>query len=302
MKIPAVANAMGYLGEGIIAEAMEDKIQRKPIRWQKWVAVAACLAVLVGLLYGMSLDSRATVVVDREKYEIWEYEGSFSLNVADSIRKKVASGSNGGFAIAPEHIYFDSVQEMRTTILEGKFTEDQLIIMQKYFSKNSMGEIVLFDLNNMCDIVLPEGVELKEITFYGANYCFDFQGSGLTGHLNLASKETLEWNEKAYNPERMMHKVVKVEEDPARNAKIYYIEGNMGVRKHTTYTVSTEYGTFRVCECDSILGTDIFASIHFWGEYKGSCFVGTIRAPFKQLPSDWFQNFGLKPFVEEGKP
>lgn len=259
--------------------------------WKIMFALTLALVLLVGCA------APSKVFVDQEQYDIWENSGSYSLRVDTAIRTSAEKSGNIGAAVSPTPILFASVQEMRSAVLGGKFTKSQLITMQKYFSKNSMGEVILFDLNNMSDIVLPEGTELESVQFTGSGYTFSFQGDGFTGFLNLITKERLEEYDKSLNKERTTNKVVKTEE-PAENVKCYYVEGASGVRKHTQYTVSSEYGTFTVCESDPIVGTDLTLCIRYWGEYNGTCFYGSIVDPSERPSPEWFQSFGLKPYVE----
>lgn len=49
MKIPKIANAVGYIDDDLINAAGENKRTTKHKLWVKWGAIAACFAVCVAL-------------------------------------------------------------------------------------------------------------------------------------------------------------------------------------------------------------------------------------------------------------
>ena len=78
------------------------------------------------------------------------------------------------------------------------------------------------------------------------------------------------------------------------------MESSIGVViQYTVFPVSGEYGKFTVCQKETITGSDPSAWAYYWGEYNGTYVTGRIQTLIERATPEWFQNFGLKPFVEE---
>ena len=49
MKIPKIANAVGYIDDDLIKAAGENKRTTKRKSWVKWGAIAACVSLCIAL-------------------------------------------------------------------------------------------------------------------------------------------------------------------------------------------------------------------------------------------------------------
>ena len=253
------------------------------------------------LLAGCTAAPAEQIVADADLYSVVSYSDSFVLRMKSELSNGTVN--SGGAAKAPSEVFaYPSLSAMKTAVTEGKFTEKQLAYIQKSFAKNEKGEVKLFDMNKLCDIVLPQGAEVTEIRWTGKNYSFSFETEDFSGKLRVTDKESMEMYAQRGDMTKTNMKVLKTEDDPSRNAKIYYVEGAAAVQKYTQYTISGEYGTFTVSEADPVPEAELSLIIRYWGEYNGVYFDGQIVDPAVRPTYEWFQNFGLKPYVEAKTP
>jgi hypothetical protein len=259
--------------------------------WKIMFALTLALVLLAGCIAAPTEQ----ILAKTERYSVVDNGGSYSLRFYDQSSGNASSGAN--MSVKPEEFLFSSLGEMKAAVLEGKFTDQQMQYIGTHFSKNEKGDVLLFDMDNLCDISLPEGAEVTQISWKGKNYTFSFKTKDFTGDLMVCEKSSMESYAAKNDVARKQEKIVKTEEDPAHNGKIYYVEGGVGVRKHTQHTYSRENGMITVCVCDKV--SDLSLAIRFWGEYNGVYFYGAIMDAHEAPSYEWFQNFGLKPFVEE---
>ena len=189
MKIPAVANAMGYLGEGIIAEAMEDKIKRKPIAWRKWVTVAACLAVVLAVIAIGNVITNRNVVHRGKDYAVAYENGEYYLMLPKLSAQQILGAY--GSVPAPPDIFFSSAEDMKTFLLKGSLTLEQYLKLI-HFEKASNGKVAMLDLNAIWEPKLPEGMHTARVIWRGMSYEYWISNGEIRGELSVLS-------EKSYN-------------------------------------------------------------------------------------------------------
>ena len=258
--------------------------------WKIMFALTLALVLLAGCIAAPTEQ----ILSETERYSVVNNDGSYSLRFNKAISGSASSGAN--MSVKPEEFLFSSLGEMKAAVMEGKFTDKQIQYISMHFSKNEKGDVLLFDMDNLCDISLPEGAEVTQISWKGKNYTFSFKTKDFTGDLMVCEKSSVESYAAKNDVARKQEKIVKTEEDPAHNGKIYYVEGGVGVRKHTQYTYSGENGTITVCVCDKV--SDLSLAIRFWGEYNGAYFHGAIMDAQEAPSYEWITSLGLKPYVE----
>lgn len=268
MKIPAVAKAVGYFHEDLIAEAMEDKIQRKPIRRQKWAALAACLAaVLAVIVIGNAVENR-NLVHRGEDYVIKKGSDGYYL-----LSRKVSVAGLGGNSfvcmlppsMTSTQIFFLSTGEMKEFLLKGDFTLEQLYTIQS-FEKNRNGDIAMLDLQKIWEPKLPEGMRTARVIWRGVNYEYWIADGRQQGTLSVLSQK----------------KFAEAKEQHA-------VESSQGVivEKHTMdgfeITVQWQYGGKTV---------DIF------GEGNGIYFHGHLVNFSQAADMEWLKGIGLQLYTD----
>ena len=117
------------------------------------------VCILLTLTFVFSLTSCNTepqiVVSDPNSgYTIEKEDGEYYL-VMDEIYSETGNSLN--CEVEPT-VLFKSVKEMRDSILNGTLTEEQKNTIAK-FSKDENGKIIIFDLNNLFQPILPSDLE-----------------------------------------------------------------------------------------------------------------------------------------------
>lgn len=73
--------AMGYIDEDLISDAVTYMPKKSTVRWTKWVAVAACFCLVVGVLSGTHLHMKQYVLSNHIPiYYAIEYNDSLSAS------------------------------------------------------------------------------------------------------------------------------------------------------------------------------------------------------------------------------
>jgi hypothetical protein len=263
MKIPAVAKAVGYFHEDLIAGAMEDKIQRKPIRWQKWAALAACLAILLCIPFAHTVWEDAKVVHQGADYAIAQENGEFYLIMyKEGVRPNY--GDVGVALTPPPDIYFASVADMKDFLLEGKFTNEHLLNISG-FEKASNGLPAMLDLNAIWEPKLPEELRVGRVTWRGVNYAYLFGDGKHQGKISVLSETKYKEAKERYTKAPSENVVVET----------YTMDGFQ-------ITVQVEYGA----------KTDIF------GEGNGIYYHAHLERFPKVANMEWLKEIGLQLYTD----
>ena len=174
----------------------------------------------------------------------------------------------------------------------------------KGFKKAKYGGILLFDPNNMQDILVPEGTRVSElITWYGCAYQFEFSNETLSGSLTY---DTIDDSESMAerNIQKEEHGVTVLSQtfDPERNATetVFQYVSSQRVWKQVVYTVTQGDKSVTFVE-DYWNGAEqqVPDSIDFWGTDNGNFFYGSFHNMTERPSVEYLMQFGLKPFEEE---
>ncbi len=291
-------DAMGMLDEAIIDKAANTYVTKRRVsRWPGVIAAAAAVVALVILIVS-SIHPRGEKILQAKYYTIYNNDGIYSMDGG------LSEGSDGLNAAIPGHpVRFMGLSDLRKRIFEGQLSDRALHLMRG-FPRSKYGGILLFDPNNMQDIVVPEGTWVNGlITWYGCSYSFHFSNDILSGSLTYSvlddsGSRTEKWiAESAGDFERM-----SVHHDPERNATVTVWEDlkNQNSRKQIVYThtVGNKTVTFVEKYYDSEK-QKIPNSIVFWGTDNGHYFYGSLSGMTERPSLEYLMEFGLKPFVEE---
>ena len=262
MKIPSVVNALGHFHEDLIAEALEEKIKRKPIAWRKWVTVAACLAILVGTMFAYWSWENSKVVYRGADYSIAQENGEFYLLIPSGV----FLGNDLSFSVQtpPPDIYFASVADMKAFLLEGKFTNEHLIKIRG-FEKASNGYVAMLDLNAIWEPKLPEELYAARVTWYGVNYEYLIGDGKHQGKISVLSETKYKEAKERYTKAPSKNVVVET----------YTMDGFQ-------ITVQVEYGA----------KTDIF------GEGNGIYYHIHLERFPKVANMEWLKQIGLQLYTD----
>jgi hypothetical protein len=290
-------DAMGLVDEAIVDKAANTYASKRHSRWPGVVAAVAAILALV--IFGASMIRPSEIVLDADYYKIRKADGIYVMNTGlPGLGYGSLSESR-----PPELIKFESLADMRRIIFGGQLS-DRAVRISKSFKRAKRGGILLFDPNNMQDIVVPEDMFVDGLIIWqGYCYSFSFGNDALGGSLyyscidgsqNLAEKE-IQIEEHGVT-------ILSVTHDAKRNATetVFQAVSSQHVWKQIVYTVTegTKTVTFVENYWDSAK-QEVPNRIIFWGTVDGNFFHGNLFG-MKERPSlEYLMQFGLKPFVEE---
>ena len=87
-----------------------------------------------------------------------------------SIYESDASNNASGLSEVP-NLKFNSIKEFKDVLTNGTLENSQKEVICK-FAKNNFGEIQTCDFNNLYNVLLPDGLKVSYIKWYGAYYIF----------------------------------------------------------------------------------------------------------------------------------
>lgn len=291
-------DAFGLIDDAIVDKAANTYVSKRASRWPGIVAAAAAVIVVV-LLIGSPLIRSGDRILKTRYYSIYNADGVYTM------RGGLGGGSVGGgssAAMPPSFVQFAGLSDMRRIIFEGELSDRALRIM-KGFRKAKYGGILLFDPNNMQDIVVPEGTRLSGlITWYGCAYRFEFFDDTLIGSLTYDTIDDSEARAERYIRKEEPGRIVLSQTfDPERNATetVFQNDYNGHIFKQVVYTATQGEKTVTFVERYGDIDQQVPSQIDFWGTDNGNFFYGYFLSIQERPSVEYLMQFGLKPFEEE---
>ena len=244
---------------------------------------------------------------ENELYTIYAKDGQYSL-----VMKQTPglSGFEDGSVVRTDP-KFSSLAEMREAILTGSFSDMELFAIQR-FSKNDAGNIIICDINNLYEPVLPKNITIGEVVWHGDSYGFLFDTSrstvfpsdtsqdsnyGRYCSMKYVSEESFNRSLKNFTEftQNDNIEILSQQKDDITGGTIYTYRTYLGYTfQDILYTISDENKTIYVHEKrDS-------DSVTIWGIESGIYFIVNI-APKGRLDPNWAFSFGLVPYVEDAE-
>jgi len=200
-------------------------------------------------------------------------------------------------------VEFASVSEMKTDILDGCFTKDEMLVI-KCFDKNENGAVHVCSVESLLEPTLPSIYELDYISWRGKSYSFVLKAKSMADKPFLAYMEPIEpetmdaeLQEKFYR-KRWGNRVTGTDVDAERNGKIiYFLDEYDAENKAIVYSIEHDRTTLYVVETYFSTHSDsIPAKIRLWGNANGECFYVHIDVPATRLGMDELKAFGVKEY------
>ena len=209
---------------------------------------------------------------------------------------------------------FSSVKEMKNAIMTGRFSGLEMEVLRTYAEKNEKGDVLICDVDNISEPVLPAEFSLDRIVWRGLNYTFYYytENDGSI-YIRLHNPERdKEMFEKYYANYQDHHSVLLTGQDvePERNATVYYYESPSTKLKQIQYVIQSEEKTYYVNEYYATGRTDGSPStttddhsdtvpryVQVWGTDKGVEFYAMID--IDERPSmELLSQIGIRKYVE----
>ena len=294
-------DAFGLVDDAIIDKAANTYVTKRRVnKWPARVAVAAAVIALV-ILIASSVHHPGERILEAKYYAIYNTNGEYALEGGLST---IGGGNNGMSVAEPSKpVRFMGLSNMRRIIFEGQLSDHALLVMRG-FPRSKYGGVLLFDPNNMQDIVVPEGTQVDGlITWYGCAYQFKFSNDTLSGSLTYSVR-----NDSKTMAENMIQKeehnvvILSVIHDPERNATetVFQYVSSQHIWKQVVYSVTQGNKTVTFVE-EYWNGAEqqVPGRIDFWGTDNGHFFSGTFRNMTERPELEYLMQFGLKPYEDE---
>ena len=266
------------------------------------ILVSMCLVVAL-------LCSCATpTLVEHENYKIYKEDGKWYLedcpDNSSETQKQTENMKNSSDAsmgvMLPK---FETVSEMRETIIGGTLSDDQITALRVY-NGNENDPLEIYDPYKMLDPAAPGDIKFDYVLLYGDYYSVEFIEKDSLGCVVCCDKETYE---KAFQNEYGLtekHSIISETIVSDRNARVVLSQTEAAEFKHAFYTVTTKYGgtlyvkekyvlSYTDTSTDLKVSDSIPKAIDIFGSDGENYFYGWIRGLEERPSVEWLQSFGL---------
>ena len=198
---------------------------------------------------------------------------------------------------------FKSLEELKDTIINNKFTDSQLNIIRRDFVDKDTKKIQICNPNKLYQAVYPEKYEATMLVWEGLSYGWVFDNS--YGNINYITKERFDYSYKQdFSDFTEMQTVSKTEKIEDRDSTVTYYTTVAGEFKRVCYKLEQGEKTLYVAEKYCLEGytdytknnvsLDIPKSITILGEQKNEYFR-VFLSKLEQRPSEeYLLEFGLR--------
>ena len=209
---------------------------------------------------------------------------------------------------------FSSVEEMKNAIETGDFSDLEMEALRMFAKKNESGDVLVCDLNNIQDGVVPDDFKLTNVQWTGSNYTLTYRADkeAFIG-IVLFDDDYYKSSFDEYYSNYLEYHTVKLTgqgQEPERNATVYYYESPSTKLKQIQYVIQSEEKTYYVNEYYATGRTDGSPStttddhsdtvpqyVQVWGTDKGIEFYAMID--INERPSmEFLSQIGIRKYVE----
>ena len=294
-------DAFGLVDDAIIDKAANTYVAKR--RVSRWPVIVAAAAAAVALVFLMTspIHHPGERILSAKNYAIYHTDGVYTIHGGSGGSVGGSSGVVDDCQMV-QQIKFSGLSDMRRIIFEGQLSDRALQIM-RVFPKSKSGGVLLFDPDNMQDIVVPDDIHVNNlIIWYGCAYQFELSNDVLSGTLTYDVVDDSETRAEDMIWEGKNAENLSVTYDPERDATVtvFGSDNSESAWKQIVYTQTAGNKTVTFVE-KYMKGAnqEVPDSIHFWGTDNNNYFYGWF-SNIKERPSlDYLMQFGLKPYEEE---
>lgn len=202
-------------------------------------------------------------------------------------------------------INFDSLEQLKNTIINNNFTDRQLDIIRRDFVDKDTKKIQICNPNKLFQVVYPEKFEVTKFIWKGLTYAWILDNEESSLSMSYITKERFDSSYKQdYSGFNEMQNVIKTEIIDDRNSTISYYTTDAGEFKRVCYKLEQGEKTLYIAEKYCLKGYteytknnvshDIPKSIIILGEQENEYFR-VFLAEVEQRPSiEYLLEFGLR--------
>lgn len=288
--------AFGEIDHAYIEEANRTSKKRSSI-WIRACAAAAAAAIIVIAVFSYLSYRKNNYILETEFYTLVNQNGNYHLQFHNENQVFVNPEEyNKDLLIAcgTDVVYFHSIDEMRSDILGGNFTDRELQAISDWYGDGS-GRISIVNLSCLYEPTFPETLNGYIVQWDGDSYGFAFP-TGMEANLDeeCTRPDALEYY-LSYSYAHMHLCSKESYQTMVRNLKDAEDESNQNkiiVSKRTTFSK-----TIYTQEVYNDHTSTVPSVIYFYGKEGNVYFYGKIRGDtsfMEQQTLDQIYKFGVK--------
>jgi len=247
------------------------------------------------------------VVLYNKQFRIEEKNGEYILHFNGEPPEVPTFAPGISVSQDAPHVDFSSMAEMKQDIQSGNFTENELVHIQRFYQKDSKGNVLVCNLNKLYEPISPSSwnMEITNIWWSGLYYSFLLEDHSKNARATVQLYGNREAYEQSKNRQLDLSSLadnptaIQVQEED-RNATVYKWS-NQGVDfKVKTYTIE-DGNTLHVYESYSgniATGNFPLELVSLYGEYQGVFFCVTLTKLKFRPTMDELKAFGIREYVE----
>ena len=247
---------------------------------------------------GTSAPITETVIAENANYSVVSFGNRHCISI-----KKEPSGLVRGSVI------FDSLREMKDSVINGKLTEEQLMTVAS-FEKNEDGSIKICDMQKLYAPKAPAGFEVSKVTWSGETYAFILQNNGIAVSLTYLTEDgyNAKYEESKSFADNKNITVQKTENIAERNAVATYYTTSVASIKKLTYDIKIDDTVLHIEEeyileiKNNVLETSetVPHDISVYGENKenGTRFFVYVSDLAERPSIEWLSCFDMEAYKE----
>lgn len=281
--------------------------------YQKFIQMIAFILMII--LSGCASEpAKVTDFEASTQYSITQNNGKYYLNFSD--------GNNPpkGYSSQCADIEFSSLTEMRNAFLNNKLSENQVNVIKDAFPKDSENRILICDMNQLYQPILPFDLVQNGVFLSGECYSFTLIHPEVDpasieslnmpyGNFHYLTKELYDRDfeyeyENLFERDTISLKSTTAGED--RNSLVYDYTTNAGNLRQIRYVLTDNTKTLYIDETYILnMTTDVLPTsdtiphrVDVYGIDNGRYFSITLFG-FTERPSmEWLSSFGLTEYID----
>ena len=227
-----------------------------------------------------------------------EYDGNKCYMTFVSNKK---NETNNSCIIMEPGLECESLSDLKDSLLNYKFTEEQLNKIRSDFSTGNNKKIQICNPNKLYQAICPKNIKFNYFHWNGLTYYWSpDENSSLDTSFSYIKKDSYDYNlKKEYYNYDSDKTITKTEKTADRNATVYYYTTWSGEYKRICYVLEQEEKTLHIAE-EYTLKSDIYnnrvdkyISLYIMGKHNGEHFYVKLHAN-KRPSVEYLLEFGLK--------
>ena len=147
-------------------------------------------------------------------------------------------------------LYFTSLDELKDTIINKKFTDKQLAMIRRDFVNKDTKKIQICNPNKLYQAVCPENLELGYFYWKGLTYSWLFNRTKIRGEeFSYITKDKYDERlQDVYYEFYKQEELIETQKIDDRNATVYYYMTSYGKQKRVCYVLEQGEKTLHIAE------------------------------------------------------